>query len=1126
MKLSEFVDLIEAREFMAKSQIASIRRQMTAGKLEMTIDELARFLVDRRRLTKYQAKKLLAEMKTGTRASSIPMSSARRRAQNSRLNPFSTTEEGAEVGPDNLDLFQDQGEPADPFEADLLDLSKFGPLEAAADPLAATQHQKVKQRKNPWDSPLLLLGGGGLVVLLLVGGLLYFWLAFDSGDELFQAAEKSYRNGSYVQAAAEYDKFLRRFPAHPRAPLAEVRLGMAALWRSVESSTDWEMSLKTALGVLPEINQSPAFGEARPELASLLPEIAAGLGEQADQAQTLPEKERLVELAATALQLVNDPNYLPTSLRQGQQRRIEAIENNLARSRRDIDRDRDLGKTLVQIQAQSAAGDFQAVYQLRRELVERYPALRREPSLTEAVSAAAVKLVDQVQPIPRFPKPQTDDPRETQSINQLVMVQRSSTLPIDPTGDVAIFRLYGAAYGLDLASGGLLWRRYVGLGPDAWPVSWKKADDAARTALVDTSANELLLLDGQTGKLLWRHAFKSRPYRPLRDEDALLVVEEAGRVWKFDAESGQVQAAVVLPQPVVAPLGMLAGVPSLYAIAEHSNLFVLSPDDLACREVVPVGHEVGTIQIPPTGTLRHLFLYENAGLEYSFLHVLAVDAEGINARRTQEAVRLEGQVLVPPVVADARLITTNDRGEVWVHEVNLAAKQTPARLVAATKSDNRQPIVSYPLIDHGTLWTGDRRLTRYVMQLSRGSVVRKLVAHDGDTFIAPLQLHGDLLVQARRQSDAGGYVVEAQRIGPNQLEDVWRTTLGTPTAGDAFTLKGLPRPLVVTSRGSVFTLPATNQEAFQVLDQPQAQIGSATRRFRFDASAPVGDARRLVFPPEGETGSLLIEAVQGKAAAHLVEWELPASARACVPAVWNGLVLVPTKLGQVVPLNPFSGAAEVHPFQPELAFGEAIDWATPVPMAGMPPSVILSDRQFRLFRLGLADEPEPHLVELNKVTLSQPLRGPLAVAGLMLVGAGQQEGRDVLHLFQLPELALQDPIPLTGELIRPPRAVDGTIYCATTREGLLAIGDDFQVAWTLGIEGKTPVAGPVVFDGHLAVAFAEGEVWLIDAASGKRLARRDVDEPLADNLSSIDGQLWAHGPDGTLHRVSWEETNP
>ena len=843
MKLSEFVDLIEAREFMAKSQIASIRRQMAAGKLEMTIDELARFLVDRRRLTKYQAKKLLAEIKAGTQASSIPKSSAPRRAQSSRLPPFSATEEHAEVGSDNLDVYQNQGEPADLFETELLDLSKLGPLEAAADPLAATPHQKVKQRKNPWDSPLLLLGGGGLVVLLLMGGLLYFWLAFDSGDELFQAAEKSYRNGSYLQAAAEYDKFLRRFPTHPSAPLAEVRLGMTALWQSVESSTDWEVSLRTANGVLPEIDQSPAFREARPELASLLPEIATGLAEQAHQVQGLPEKERLVELAATALQLVNDPNYLPTSLRQAQQRRIEAIESSLARSRRDIDRDRDLGETLSQIHQQATSGDFQVVYQLRRELVERYPALRREPALTEAVSAAAVKLVDQVQALRQFPEPQTDDPRNTQGTNQLVMVQRTSTLPVDSAGDVAVFRLHGTAYGLDLASGSLLWRRYVGLAPDAWPVSWKTTDNAARTALVDTSANELLLLDARTGKLLWRHIFASYPYRPIHHADTLLVVEEAGRVWKFNAESGQVQVAVALPQPVAAPLGMLAGVPSLYAVAEHSNLFVLSPDNLVCREVIPLGHEAGSIQIPPTGTLRHLFLYENAGLEYSFLHVLAVDAEGLHARRAQETVRLEGQVLVPPVVADARLITTNDRGEVWVHEVNLAAKQTPARLVAATKSDNRQPTVSYPLVDRGTLWTGDCRLTRYVMQLSRGSVVRKLVAHDGDTFVAPLQLHGELLVQARRQSGARGYVVEAQRIGAKQLEDVWRTTLGTPTASEVFTLAGLPRPLVATSRGSVFTLPEANPKAFQVLDQPQVPIGSATRRFRFEASVAVDEAR-------------------------------------------------------------------------------------------------------------------------------------------------------------------------------------------------------------------------------------------------------------------------------------------
>ncbi|MFN3151644.1 PQQ-binding-like beta-propeller repeat protein [Bremerella sp.] len=1131
MNISEFIDLIEAHDYMADNQIAAIRRQLNSGQLDVTMEELVKFLLDRQRLTKYQAKKLLAEARSGVTPESIPVSESRRRAQQKWMDAAPVSEEIVETEADDIVALDDMPGEEDLAGGDPLGLGGvdgFSGDTEDADPFEgggkgkASSHKKKTSRANPWDSPLLLFGGGGLILLLLFGGLLYFWLAFDSGDDMFQAAEKSYRSGSYVQAGAEYDKFIRRFPDHPSTPLAEVRLGMAALWNMVEGGSDWELALKTTQEVLPEINESPAFDEARPELATILPEIASGLTQRAQQSESVDEKQRQSDLASAAMELVNDPTYLPTSLREAQQSRIETIEMNLVRVRREIDRDKAKNEALTKIQQSTAEGKFQEVYQLRRTLVDSYPGLRTDESLISAVSEAARKLVDQVIPLDNFPAPITEDEAGMNLLSEVTLVQREPILPASADSETAVFRLDGTAYAIEVESGKLLWRRYVGVDDDAQAISWTSDAGTTIAALIDTRENELLAIDQRSGEVLWKQDFETQLFRPKVFENSVLVAERSGKVWKIARESGEVIAAVQLPQEISAPLGMLDEVAGVYVVAEHSNVFVLSPDNLICGEVIPVGHEVGTISVEPTGTLRQLFLFENAGLEYSFLHLYSVDAGGGGAKLTQDVVRQAGQILVTPIIADARLVTTNDRGEVLVYEVNTAAKDVPVRLVAATKADSSEPILGYAAVSRGDLWVCDRRMTRYVMQLSRGSVVRKMVDHDGDTFVARPLVRGDKIIHARRNAGADGFVIEAQRIQANKLDDIWQTTIGAPTAGKAFTLKGTSSPMVATTRGAVYPLPKLGMGSVQILDQPQSKLDVTTKPYQFSSGQKVDDVNQLFFPPDGENRSMLVSTRGEEVVVRVVPWEIPATARSTRPRVWNDYVLIPTKIGQILVVDAKSGAADVQPYQPELAFGETIDWSSPAVVGGSTPSVIVGDQSLRLFRLGVETSPEPHLTALDQVKLEEPLSGQLAVAGLMLVGVGNQAEKDVLRLFQLPEMAEQDPIEVAGDVVMPPTSVDGRVYCATTEDGLIAIRDDFSVAWKCPLKDQTIASGPVAVDNMLAVSFTQGQVWLIDAGSGELVTEFNVGEPLADGLSYFEGQLWVHGYDGTLHGIALE----
>lgn len=63
----------------------------------------------------------------------------------------------------------------------------------------------------------------------------------------------------------------------------------------------------------------------------------------------------------------------------------------------------------------------------------------------------------------------------------------------------------------------------------------------------------------------------------------------------------------------------------LYVVGDHSNLYVLNSRDGSCVESYYLGHESQTISVPPVPLLGHLFIIENAGLNYANVHVLRVD---------------------------------------------------------------------------------------------------------------------------------------------------------------------------------------------------------------------------------------------------------------------------------------------------------------------------------------------------------------------------------------------------------------------------------------------------------------------------------------------------------------------
>src|SRR5204862_687322 len=92
-----------------------------------------------------------------------------------------------------------------------------------------------------------------------------------------------------------------------------------------------------------------------------------------------------------ALGLVNNPAYIPSSFRTGQQSKIEAVQEKLIAARRSIDEDKESQGAIAKMKEKATAGETKEGYTIRRELIAKFPGLDTNASMVEATKALAEK---------------------------------------------------------------------------------------------------------------------------------------------------------------------------------------------------------------------------------------------------------------------------------------------------------------------------------------------------------------------------------------------------------------------------------------------------------------------------------------------------------------------------------------------------------------------------------------------------------------------------------------------------------------------------------------------------------------------------------------------------------------
>ncbi len=1137
----QFLQRLEDREILSAKVMENLREQVARSASPISAGTIAKKLVKAKKLSPEDAKELLQEPEPRPAAEDddelmelAPIDGEEEKKQakkeKSRRSPRGEPEEADEP------IAIDDEPPKPPKPPRKRALPEAPPVSSDADTsleeeAARTETQRHLEtrsrrrslsrmlsfgRRGPrrrkrrasgtsiWDTKLMLVGGGALMAILILGAVLWWVIARESGDKVFQMAEEDYTSSLYAQAINKYDQFLSRFPSHEKVSLARVRRSLAQM-RQSNGTGNWPRALETAEAVLPAMRQESAFKEGRDELRALLPAITEGLAQQAQQLAIAekPEAKERLEQTRRSIELI-DKNILKS---QRPTARIEEVNALLAIAERQIAKDEELTKAVEGIRQSIQQKKVSDAYVIRDALLNKYPDLAGHERLSQAVleiaqaERAAVEWVaEQRNPV--------EPPAE---LPVVVAVKRTVEAEPAGAGDKTVFAaVEGALYGLDAANGEVLWRRWIGLNPNVRRVPFQPVSISGQPGgdclMYDAASGSLMRIAARTGEVAWvqKPGLEVEAPATIAGKD-LFVAAKDGKLFLVNADTGISAGHYAVPQSLTVGPTVEPRAQRLYQPADHSNLYVIDLKERTCADVVHLGHAKGAITTAPVAISKFLIVADNAAARHAELNVFTMtpgDEEG-ELKRLQ-TVKVEGHVDVRPIIEGAKLLVTTDVGATYVFQITGDDEKAPLQAAATAQGSGSQRLTRYCLLRGSGLWVGDAALTCFDIQSSRGDLKWKWTACENSVFTQPLVAIGDTIFSVRRRRGIPGGVVSAVAMGEPKL--LWETELGVPPVGVSAVGGDEGKLETATAGGALFEIPLDLLGKRAVIDETVGALPTVQVKKAVSSACRFPDGTVVLSFGAGSNQVFVLD--PNETPRRFRPQTLPGTL-ACNPAVFRGGLVVPVLEGQVFLINPRDGDKLVEPFQAELAAGTRTNWIEPTILEE--DAFLLSDGQTMLYLMSVSEDPKPHLAAVHSTALGRPPAAPPAVSSGF---AALVDAAGTLNVMSLPELKTVLEEPMGGRPAWGPVQVGESILVQSGGGEVFCVGGDGKIAWRRPLEGGTPI-GAVLIDADPLVALMSGAVVRLDARTGEEKDRVEIGRPL-NGILTVDGGPILIGHDGSF----------
>lgn len=966
-----------------------------------------------------------------------------------------------------------------------------------------------KENRDQWSTKWLYIGFGILGFIFIVLAVLYIAVIGQNIEELQRVAEESFQKGAYQDAISKHEDLLDMSPRHENASQWKVRLVHCMLAAPFESKNFGEV-LKVAEEHLPNIYEEERFDLLREDLGLILPTSGLELTKAGKSAKTLDEMKGQLSVSERAQAIVNDDRFLTGSIRRipSVAKQIDEINDNVRRIQDAIQKENDYDSAKVNIAELTEQSNTDDAYTAYNLLVRRYGDLGAREELRDLMRNVSVKEVELVKPIDVNLVAGTDDVESL--VEAKVVVARREGLPITALqGEINPVLADGVLYGVDAGDGTVRWNRFMGYESSYEPV-WADSENRDELIVSDQRRHEVLKIKAIDGSLIWRVKIGEPFSAPAVTLGKIIVSTFSGKVIGLESQSGNSFASVQLPQKTRVTPATSARYPLVYQPGEYSNLYVLSLDDLSCREVVYLGHTPGSISATPYEWSGYLLVPVN-GPDYCDLQVLrptkgdGIDP-GLGLHRTQTILRVtEGHITTPLHRMGRRTLAVSDTGNMRLLDMNkVDSEESPINVVSEHQFEVRRGDQNYVQAEGTRLWIAGKGVERYRIS-ALGEFKRVPLANPGDFFLGQVKKLDTSLIHVRRRARSAMTSISA--VDMQEMRQIWRCDLGAAFAGPPRLIDGQIQ--VVSSQGDLFNI---DDAAIRVgyIDRG-VWSADVAENFQFNNSVSLENGNYVCVGPEGRREILL---VQKDGSTKLSRLQSPADLPACPIVSMGDSLVVASKKGQVVVVNPENGRLIGTPFQPPKEPAKDTVWRQP--------AVVGANRMVT----GVQDG-KVFLLESSSRSLD--LVKEIEFEGTLDTGfvAANQTAFAVMTIDTLPYLAAWNTegdfteskrVELKANVVGGPWLAGNVIMIANDLGDLVAYSTDLgeEPLWTMSLGNDRVVAEPILNGQSILLTMGSGKLMVVDANSGNVQTTVDVGQPIMHQPLFTSDKVYVGGSDGRL----------
>ena len=1103
MLANELIDRLERLGLLDQEIIEALREQLEQGGTRVTPEAVAKLLVDNGQLTHFQATKLIGELRSGQYEDES--AAAQESDLTAGLDDLDEVVEAEVEAVEPVDVFEAEPVSVEPVAVEAVPIAEVGVemMEEAPEERPRPVRKKAEPPKTVWDS-FKVYGYLGIIVFLILICLgIWFVLTRENADDFIAEANKLYDQQNYEDAQDMYLTFLSSFGEDNQyASIARTRVTMTELYKAAKFKQDPGQAVDLAKAKLPLIAEEEGMNEERGNLAGLLVDIAANLAASAGRAKETPKKQELLAKLDEQRELLDDPLYLTSSMKETLSGQIQGVEEARARVKRDINRNIRLDESEASMIASLDGKKTKEAYDTRKQLLREFPELQDHERLVKLILSASDIQQTLVASSAELPKVATDV-LANDAVRSILLTTLAGDAAPDLRGETLYFRAGGSILALNGEDGKLRWRKFVGYAEDLPPVRLEGG-----VLLSDSASLEVLRCGEQDGSVIWSSLIDEEFSLPVYSGDEVYVATESGRLISMEADSGDAKWATQIPQSLETGPGIDDRANRAYVTGNHSNLYLLNTRDGKCLESFYIGHNEGTISVPPIPLLGHLFVIENAGSDYANVHVLRLDETG-GGMKLDQMFRLTGNVNVPPIIQGRRLIVLTDRGEVMVYDIEPTAEHEQVTEAAKLPAFYDHPTATQMAVGRSQMWITGTRIGRYELQINTGRVIRDWSLHEGDVFIGQPYATDDALVHARILR--GTSAIRVTAVDPKTGDEIWRTDVGVPVA----MIKPAPDGVglhCVTTQAALFELDREALESGSTTG-PIENPGESAIAIRYEDPIAIDDSRSLmVNQVDGQT-IVVYEPDRVKEKLRQLTMQLTSGKPVGGGVVSGGGLFLPLSSGRAVLIDWRTGANRGTPFQPASDPVQNVDWTNPITLADDPDQVVLADSRKKIYRLRVGEQ----IRELGSKDLEYELLGTIAGVGDTVIGTTAGPAADYIVGLEMMSLDQKFKTLLQGRVVWGPMSVGDFCLIKTDDSKIRAINEDGSEKFAVDLPQGSPVGQPIMVDGNILLAGKTGWLLVIDSASGELLGQTDLGQPISATPLVAGKLLLVPGSEGVVY---------